>query len=456
MADPTKIVPYAQERRTKLSSNLDAAKLQLSKALTDVDTERGKLDAATVAMAALEEKIALIREKLSAVPTPADGDVLLVQLEKAIVDARAQLAQRTSAKIALADARARESSAATDVSSFTGQLAAIDDLLAQAEPAATARDKLTAALDGPLSSLNSDAAKAIDETKQAGATFKSAKKRIEDDLPAPLLDRALKRRAAAAAAIAYTTTSRQAAETEVRKESDKAEGLDGAAASALTALARAETAAREFVNSARTRFDQAKATLARVADKTVSPLTPEQVARLNAPDPLKKSREDAAKEETDVAALQQTLQTKQENLDKAIVEARANPADTTKQAAVVTAEGEASQAKSDLDVAAAAYKTGNALIMNAWEAAVPDSTWRLVHDYAEAVDTLKNMPDPAKLSQDLKDAEKNFVAAQLAADGSANVIVDLTATLAQRAAREESARQNSTASLFSALRGDDQ
>jgi hypothetical protein len=456
MADPTKIVPYAQQRRVKLSSDLDAAKLQLSQALTAIDSERGRLEAATTAFTALEENIAQIRKRLSAVPTPADGDLLLAQLEKAIIDARAKQAELTSAKIDLATAQAREGSASADVSVFTGQLAAVDDLLKKAEPASADRDKLISALEGSLASIKSDAAKAIDETKVAGATFKKAKKRIEDDLPAPLLDRALKRRDAAAARITYTTTARQAADEAARKERDKNGGPGVAATSALVALTRAEAAAREFVNSARSRFDQANAALARVADRTVSPLTPEQTARLNAPDPLKTNREDAAVEEKDVAALEQTLEASQEGLDIAIVDAKANPADAAKQAAVGTEQGKVDTAKQNLNTAAAAYKSGNAAIMNAWEAAAPDSTWRLLHDYAEAVDTLKNMPDPAKLSQDLKDAEQNYVAAQLLADGTANVLVDLTAVVVQRAAREESARQNSAASLFGALRGDHQ
>ena len=455
MADPTKIVPYAQQRRSTLSSALDAAKIRLSKALTDINTERGKVEAATTAFAELEAKIAEIRGKLSAVPTPADGDLLLAQLEKAIIDSRAKRAEITSAKIALTDAQAREVSASADVATFTGQLAAIDDLLKRAEPASTDRDKLIAALDGPLASIKSDAAKAIDETKATGATFKKAKKRIEDDLPPSLLDRAVKRRDAASARITYTTTAREAAEKAVRQESDK-NGLGVAASSALSALTRAEAAAREFVNSARSRFDQANAALARVADKTVSPLTPEQIARLNAPDPLKKSRDDAATEEAKVEGLQQTLEGKQEALDKALVDAKANPADATKQAAVVTAQGEVGTAQGNLDAAAVAYKGANAAIMNAWEAAAPDSIWRLLHEYAEAVDTLKNMPDPAKLSKDLKDAEKDFVAAQLLADGTANVLVDLKTVVDERAAREESARQNSASSLFGALRGDHQ
>jgi chromosome segregation ATPase len=455
MADPTKIVPYAQQRSARLSSTLGAAKLQLSQAISAIDTERRKLDAATRAFAALEEKIAQLRKKLSEIPTPADGDLLLAQLEQAIIDSRAKRAEITSAKSALAAAQARESAASADVSAFTAQLAEIDAFLAKAEPASTERDKLVTALEGPLSSINADAAKAIDETKPAGANFKKAKKRIEDDLPKPLLDRALKRREAAASRIAYTTTARQAAEDAARKENDKNGGLGAGATSAWLTLTRAEATARDFVTSARSRFDQANTTLARVADPTVTPLTAEQAARLNAADPLKTNRKNAADEEKAVAALRQTLEAKQKDLDEAIVAAKADPADAAKQAAVGTAEGKVTAAKQDLDAADTAYRGGNAVIMNAWEAAAPDATWRLLHDYAEAVDTLKNMADPAQLSKDVKDAENNFVAAQLLADETANVLVDLRTELALRAAREEGAQQNSAASLFGALRGDD-
>jgi len=455
MADPTKIVPYAQQRNARLSSDLDAAKLKLSQALTAIDAERGNLDAATTASAALEDQIAQIRAKLAAIPTPADGDLLLAQLEQAIIDSRTKRAELTSAKIALATARAQEAAASADVSTFTAQLADITALLKQAEAAGSERDKLITALEGPLSSINSDAAKAVDETKAAGANFKKAKKRIEDDLPQPLLDRALQRRAAAAARITYTTAARQAAEDAARKESNQNNGPDAAVASAWVALTRAETAAREFANSARSRFDTATATLVRVADKTVWPLTAEQAARLNASDPLRTNRATAADEEKSVADLRQILADKQKGLDEATVAAKADPGDAAKQAAVGTAQGEVDTAGQNFNAADAAYRGGNAAIMNAWEAAAPDTTWRLLHDYAEAFDALNNMADPAQLSDDLKNAEKNFVAARLLADGSANVLVDLTTELSQRAAREESARQNSAVSLFSALRGDD-
>jgi hypothetical protein len=454
MADPTKIVPYVQQRRVKLAAALDAAKLQLAQAQSNIDGERAKLESATTAFAALEVTIAGIRKKLSAIPTPADGDLLLAQLEQAIIDSRVQQAKLTAARIASLEAQAQADAAASEVATLSAEVASIDASLKKAEPAAADRDKLTAALDGPLSSINADAAKALDETKASGANYKKAKKRIEDDFPKPLLDRAMKRRDAAAARIASTTAARLAADDAVTKEQNKNGGLAVSAANSWLALARAEAAAREFVNSVQSRFDQANAKLAEVADPTVAPLTAEQIARLNAPDPLKKNRKDAADEEKAVAALRQTLEDRQKDLADAIVAAKADPADAAKQTAVGTAAGKVTTAQQNLDAAEAIYKGGNEPIMNAWEAAVPDATWRLLNDYVEAVKTLENMADPAVLSKDLKDAEKAYVAAQLLADGSSNVVADLVTEQAQRAARETSARQNSAVILFGALRGD--
>src|SRR5688500_2919804 len=101
MADPTTIVQYAQQRSVKLSSALAAAKIQLADAVTAIGTERARLEAATTSFASLEAKIAATREKLSAIPTPADGDLLLEQLEQAIIDSRAKRAAITAAKTAM-------------------------------------------------------------------------------------------------------------------------------------------------------------------------------------------------------------------------------------------------------------------------------------------------------------------------------------------------------------------
>ena len=56
---------------------------------------------------------------------------------------------------------------------------------------------------------------------------------------------------------------------------------------------RAEAAARDFVNTAKSRFDQAQATQAGVADADRFPLTPEESARINDAT-LKTAREAAA------------------------------------------------------------------------------------------------------------------------------------------------------------------
>lgn len=454
MADPTQIVPYAKQRSTNLKSALDAARNQLAAAQAGITAESAKLQNATTAFAGLEEKIKTIRQKLAAIPTPADGDLLLLQLEQAIIDSRSKHAEILSAQTNLVAAQAAADLAESEVAAFSAQLASADALVKQAEPASAQRDALIAALAGPLATIKTDAGKAIDETKPTGANFKKAKKRLDDDIPAPLLARAKERRAAEAARQANTTAERQAAEAAVSLERDTNGGLAGRAVSSWGAFVQLEDAARSFVNTARSRFDQASAKLAQVADRNNAPLTAEQVARLNAPDPLLTKRGDAAAEEKDVAAKRTDLESKQKDLDAAILDAKANPKDAAKQAAVGTAQGKVNTAKQDLATAQGHYETANEAIMNDWEAAVPDTTWSLFNDYEDAVATLTAMPDPAALSTLLANAETTYVQAQLLADASADILVGLTTEQAQRAAREESAQQNSAASLFSALRGD--
>jgi hypothetical protein len=81
-----------------------------------------------------------------------------------------------------------------------------------------------------------------------------------------------------------------------------------------------------------------------------------------------------------------------------------------------------------------------------------------LEDYEGAVAVLNGLKNitPATLKTDLQAAETAYVQAQIVADNSTDVLANLIAEQAQRAAREKNARQIGAASLFSALRGDNQ
>jgi hypothetical protein len=293
--------------------------------------------------------------------------------------------------------------------------------------------------------------------------------------------------------------------------------LAGQAGELLIAFLRLEATARYFVNTARSRFDQAQATLAQVADRARSPLTAEQTGRINDA-ALKASREAAAAEEKALAAKLKDWEDKQSLLDAEVLKAKAAGQDPDKEQGVKDAKkdvGDAetafktlddlwrakekdrdaalaeidakqialaqaikkaiagkknpdtdtdvTKAKSDLATAHSDFKkaeddyqSSSHGILDAWEAAVPDSAWRFFDDYEEAAATLTLLKDidPAKLKNDLQKAEEDYIKAQLIADKSATILAQLAAEQAERAAREQAVRQTGAARLFSALRGD--
>lgn len=338
------------------------------------------------------------------------------------------------------------------------------------------------------------------------------------DIPAKLFARAKERRQRALAPVAQADDASEAALAAVLKEHADKGGLAGVAEKTWKLFEQAEIAVEEFVTTAKARLDQAQADLARVADLENAPLTAEQTARINAGDPLKTDRETAvATEKTrddkmndvvgaqaaldaeilkaladgkipdDVAAVQTKrttltdLQDDFEDLDDAwrteekdrdekigIVGARelnlalaieaavAAKNDVETDPGVIQATSDLNAAKLALETAEDTYDASEHGILHAWEAAVPDSMWRLVADFLAAEETLNELKnsDPTKLQDDLETAEADYVAAQLAADASASKLATLAAEQARREAKEKAERQYSEQRSFGALRGD--
>lgn len=497
MADPTTIIDYATQRRDRTKLAVTAAQQRLAQAQSDSAAGEAQVATANTELADLEKRIADIRKKLSAIPTPADGDLLLQQLEQAIIDSRAKQAEILRVQTALAAAQSEANLAQSDLAFFSGQLTSGEAALKQADPAGKQRTMWIAALAGPLATIKTDATNAA-----TVGVVKVAEKRMTDDIPPELFARAEQRRTAEAARIANTATEREAAEA--------------AAPDPRVTLLRREGITREFVNTAQSRLDQARTKLALVADKTNSPLTAEQIAAISTKDAAlktarddaiaaEKKRDDKLKDLTDKQALRDAavlaaiinntaitrkavtdankdvdtaqgvfdledatwraeekvrdsklavVVTRQAELAQAIQKAIADKKDPDTDLDVKTARDKLKTAQDDLQAKEDLYRKSNHGILHAWEAAVPETTWQLFDDYEGALERLKAMPDPATLSTNLVGAETAYVQAQLATDASANVVVDLMAEQAERAAREESARQTSAASLFGALRGD--
>jgi len=520
MADPKTILEYATQRSDSAGQALTDAQQRLADAQAALVAATAGSKNASAELADLERRIDDIRQKLSGIVTPADGEVLLDALELATISLRSKQAAVVKSKGRFSVAQANVAQAQTDVAAASVVRTQAQTALAQATAANEAREALAQALDdAPLKDLPTEVGKALDPANPVeGAAFKKAKERIEGDIPEKLLKRAEDRRRQAVVAITQEDKNVTAAEDAVLKEGETNSGRAGAAAKAWVAFKRAETAARSFVNTAKDSFDSAKSIFKEVGDPTRAPLTPEQKALIDDAD-LKDDRETAVgEEETIDTGVAKDLSEKQILLDEAILKAKADPSDTNL-AAVETAQVDVDEAQSkfdedngkwreketdlaaanvaveqksaalaaaiqkavaagsdpntDTDVAFAkgelttaennlkdadeAYRLSDHGILDLWEAAVPDATWRLFEKYEDALEILNTLKlvNPAGLKADLKSKEEAYVTAQVAADKSASILQQLAAEQAQRVARQDGAEQVADARRFSALRGDE-
>jgi hypothetical protein len=449
---------------------------------------------------------------LSDIATPADGAALLDQLEQTIIRLRFEQARILRLQTELLAAQAEAELAQSDLSAANARLTDVEAELKQAAQSGKQREAWIKALDTlPLSKLNTSADLAL-----KNRPFNDAQARIAADIPSSLLARAEERRTAEVTRLGLRSAQRRAAEDAVLAEVKKGSAV-GQASEQRALFLRLEAATRDFVNTAKVRFDQAQANLREVADPARSPLTAEQAIRINDAT-LKVAREAAAAQEKAVDVKLAEWQSKEAALAALILKAKAENKNPEQEQAVKDARKEAVdaqtaftaaddawraeekaltaaqkevdarqamltqasqkavagkknpatdpdviQAKNDLTAAEQALKTAQDAyklsghgILHAWEAAVPDAAWRLFGEYEEAVEALvmlKNS-DPLKLKTDLQKAEEDYIKAQLAADASANVLAQLAAEQAARAVLEESAHQAAPARLFSALRGD--
>jgi hypothetical protein len=513
MADPTTILDYAIRKRDDAKLAVAAAQQQLAQAQSVIAAESENLAQATSAFADLNKQADETRKKLAATPTSADGEALLEALEQLVIRSRTKRAGALKAQAELDAAKAAAECAQTLLNAASARLVKAESALKQTDEAHNQREKLKAALDAaPLSTINADAGASLQNDP-----FTSAKTRIEADFPAELLARAEERSNAEVARIARTVSDVLSAEDAALNERDVNGGAIGDADKQWQAFLRAEAAARDFVNTAKSRFDQAQARLAGVADANRFPLTPETSASINdatlktareAAVAAEKIRDDELKNfyDAEYALEAEILKAKAENKNpddaQEVIDARntlaaaelafrtaddawraeeidrdAKLADVAaKQATLAVATQSAIAAKidpeTDANVIAARtaltdaenalktaednYKQSDHGILHAWETAVPEATWLLLADYEESTRALNDLEasDPAILKTDLDQAEVDFVEAKLKADASSNVLEQLAAEQTRRVGHRQSARQNQAQRLFGALRGD--
>ena len=526
MANPTTILEYAAQRRDNIQTDVTKAQQQLADTQAAVAEKSKELANATSELSALQQQADQIREKLSLPQTAADRHALVDALEEITIRIRTGEADVISGRGPLATAQRDAGRAQTQLANVTMRLTGAEADLAEADRLAQERAARAVVLGAPpYSTLKTDATNALDETTlPEGKNYRDAKARLtvdtadhKRDIPAKLYVRARDRRENAKKPGQQAQLDVQAAIDAVLKEQNDGGGTAGAAQKLWALFQQAETKVEEFVTTAPTRFDKAKANLARVANLQNAPLTAEQFARINdsglaasrgtAVDD-EKARDDkgkaigvalaaldaeilkalaAGKNPDDVAAVQnkrtalqtaidnytlldgpwradekdrnaklEIVATREKELQEKIDAAVAAQTDPETDPAVIQAKADLNTAKTNLSVAETKYKTSGHFILHAWEAAVPDSMWRLVEDFAEAEDILTELGAivAGTLESDRVAAELAYVTAQVAADASQSKIGNLSGEQARREARLDTEGSLASNRTFGALRGD--
>jgi hypothetical protein len=439
MAIPTTLLAYHQDRETQFPQKKAAAeKLLQDIQLVGLPAVRKTIDGLTAKSADLSRQVALLRQGIAQAPTKADQDGLTLKLEKALMDTRSTAAALMEAQREMSALTESQTSQSAAISAFT---AAISSAKAAKGTASQREKRIQDTKDifkkAPLDTLSADI------TSVLGGVA-AADKRIQDDVPAALLTRALERRKVAVQLLADANAA-------------------GAAAQALSgsklqqASAQADAALFAFATQAPTRLEASKTALALVTNPSSAPLTAEEKARLaDATLVAAATTALAAEKARDDARM--TLNAKQALLDDAILQALNTDidADLTTVKAVTDATKDRDDAQKAFNKAVAAFTPAMQDDLHRWEAALPDANWDLIHSLEEAKATLSELQasNVGALTASITAAESAWVANLYASEKKERTAGWITAQVKSRAAALEFENNLNRQRRLTALRGD--
>ena len=515
MAEPTTLLAYAQQQFDSATTAKQDAQTAVADTQATLSEARQGHDQATATLATLQQNVADIRKQLAEIPTSADGDTLVDELEQTLIQLRGQQAKLLEAEEALAAATTNVELANAELNRATSRLKETELALQETEPQDQHRVSLQGALAlPPLDTVISDATSALSANQH-----NDARTRIESDIPSELLGRARERHQDIdGERVTQLVDVFDTAQTLVRNERDTNGGLAGTVDRLRAEFEQAEDAFFDYALTAKDRYDSAISLLAAVADPDNAPLTQAQIDRIQDTD-LQAQRQDALNEENarddllrdvyisqgdveraELAAIaanedpdtdadviaartaltdaetaydtaeatwtsaasdrdnaQANLSARQADLSAAIQAALKQEADPDTDADVIAAQAALDAAQTALDNAIAAYRASPKGILDAWEAAVPDTTWRHLADFDTAVQRLTDLQNstPNTLVSAMSTAENALVAALVGLDQSRSVLRQLEQRGAKHEAQLGFDRSVTQRRMFGALRGDD-
>lgn len=442
------------------------AQADAAQAMKDVSKAQDDLSTAADDLAKLQDAAALTRREIAATTVAADGAALFVKLDKNTSETRAKQAEMLDLQETISDGQARTAAAQSQAQAAAAAQKAAED----AKDAAEQRDKThtawkNAAKGATLSNVPTNADVQAGDAKtakeDAEKVLDSAKKvttpqgDVNGDIPTKLFAQGHDRRAKRATRIGKAAKHAVDAEDALAVKLAAA-GLGGEIEQKRIAFERTEEAVRDFAINGKERYDRALARLAEV--KNGPRINGDERARLTT---LTTKGEAAILLEAAVVSAQDALDTQRDAVEGARRAAVA--ADPTKDpddvTAVKTELNKLPALQATLDGAETAYTTAARSDLDAWEAAVPDSTWALFEAYESALETLAELKAIGDLATTLPDQldqdEKAYVQALAAERANERVVIALSAFSQGRRERASVASQSAPARLLGALRGDD-
>ncbi len=410
--------------------DLDAALAVTRADLTDrrqaLSTAQATQRAQNDVVRAASDLVAAARKALAGIPMPADGDPLLVQMSKALVEWRQAQAAAVRAELAQQAVRADLAWLEAREARLQAELTQAKAVLGRIEREATDRQKAADALTtGPWANLAVDATQALTDVEA------TARARVEGEFPSSATQsKDFLRRVRARKAL-VTASAAHAVEVEALAFTASHDAL----ALAQRQFDQAWQAVRGVLEAA-PRLKDDRALLARLAalpapqpatatDPARYPIvTPAQHDTLFNPT-LKTVRENAlAKLKTadDADAAARTAQATYDKALQAAIKAHPHKTRTELDATVVAAElGTLTGKQDELKAARKALEVDDLegyKALQAWFAAVPDALWEALDQLDATVaqlTALKSPPTPATLLADLAAREADLVTALSAA-----------------------------------------
>lgn len=436
------------------AAQIDAqAKLATAQAaLADAQADRTHL---STQLAKLEREIATLRAELATAEMPADVTAASVELEQKIVARRSREADVLAVDELIEKAQRAVDRGKSGLERAAADLGRATAWRATAEAEATERAAWRAAIAAlPLSKVGDEAEDALSST-----SMDDAKKRVQGpqgDIPTELATRARERTARELNKITAEQDRVETAEAKIGNAAKTTEGLTGDSTNARTAFLRAETAFRDYVLNARERYRRALSLMDAI--KAAPPITPAERSRITDTKIVNAGKTAATKEKArdDAAA---TLDAKRIELEDARLKALATDidADPATDADVKKAQKAFTDAETAFDTANGQYTDADRADLTAWEATVPDSSWRLLVDLQEAERLLTELKNakPEELRKGMDDAEEKLGEALGKEAKAARTARFLVSEAGERADRRDAVARLVRTRLMSVARGDD-